>query len=171
MRPGLVVEHQIARQPLLRRADGVIGVQVDLLVFDAFPQPFYEYVVSPASFSVHADLNALVFQESRELLAGELAPLVSVEDLRAAILRDRLPHGVEAEVCSERIGEPPGQYPATRPVEHGEEIHKAPAHGKWSERPGVVALSPSLSSPNRTCTSQRIRLSIQALRNAKATSA
>ena len=41
----------------------------------------------------------------------------------------------------------------------------------WSERPGVVELSPGLSSPNRTCTSQRIRLSIQVLLKAKATSA
>ena len=41
---------------------------------------------------------------------------------------------------------------------------------QWSKRPGVVELSPGLSSPNRTCTSQRIRLSIQALLIAKATS-
>ena len=31
---------------------------------------------------------------------------------------------------------------------------------KWSERPAVVELSAGLSSPNRTCTLQRIRLSI-----------
>ncbi len=42
---------------------------------------------------------------------------------------------------------------------------------EWSESPGVVELFPGLSSPNRTCTSQRIRLSIQVLLNAKATSA
>jgi hypothetical protein len=54
---------------------------------------------------------------------------------------------------------------------HASQI-QPPFHGRqWSERPGVVALSPSLSSPNRTCTSQRIRLPIQALLNAKATSA
>jgi hypothetical protein len=41
---------------------------------------------------------------------------------------------------------------------------------EWSERPGVVELFPGLSSPNRTCTSQRIRLSIQVLLKAKATS-
>jgi hypothetical protein len=85
-------------------------------------------VVSPTAFAIHADLKPLGFQEPRELLAGELTPLVGVEDLGTAILRDRLPHGVETEVRGERIGEPPGQYPATRPVEHGEEIHKTPAH-------------------------------------------
>ncbi len=32
---------------------------------------------------------------------------------------------------------------------------------QWSKRQGVVELFPCLSSPNRTCTSRRIRLSIQ----------
>ena len=31
----------------------------------------------------------------------------------------------------------------------------------WSKRQGVVELFPGLSSPNRTCASQRMRLSIQ----------
>lgn len=57
-----------------------------------------------------------------------------------------------------------------------EQVHdrrdEQPAFGRpeWSKRPGVVELSPGLSSPNRTCTSQRIRLSVQALLIAKATS-
>jgi len=126
MRSGLVVKRQVALQPLLGRTDGVVRVQIHLLVFDTSPQPLYKHVVPPAAFAVHADLNPLVFQESRELLAGELTPLVGVEDLGTAILRDRLPHGVETEVRGQRIGEPPGQHPATRPVEHREEIHKPP---------------------------------------------
>jgi hypothetical protein len=39
-------------------------VQVDLLVFDASPQPFHEHVIPPTAFAVHADLNPVVFQES-----------------------------------------------------------------------------------------------------------
>jgi len=65
---------------------------------------------------------------------------------------------------------PPNDQTRVEIKDHGE-IEPALRSPQWSERPGVVALSPSLSSPNRTCTSQRIRLSIQALRNAKATSA
>ena len=41
---------------------------------------------------------------------------------------------------------------------------------QWSKRQGVVELFPCLSSPNRTCTSQRIRLSIQERPIAMATS-
>ena len=82
--------------------DGVICVQIDLLILNALSESFDEHVIPPAALAVHADLNPLVFQESRELLAGELTPLVGVEDLGAAILRDRLPHRIEAEVCGER---------------------------------------------------------------------
>ena len=110
---------------MMCRADGVIRVQIDLLVFDTFPESLHEHVIPPAAFAVHADLNPLIFQESCELLAGELTPLVGIEDLGAAILRDRLPHGVETEVRRQRIGEPPGQHPATGPVEYREEIYKA----------------------------------------------
>ena len=34
---------------------------------------------------------------------------------------------------------------------------------EWSERPGVVELFPGLSAPNRTCTFQRIRLSVSSV--------
>jgi len=56
-------------------------------------------------------------------------------------------------------------------VEHHGHVQPAFGSPEWSERLGVVELFPSLSSPNRTCTSQRIRLSIQVLLKAKATSA
>ncbi len=108
--------------------DGVICVQIDLLILNALSESFDEHVIPPAALAVHADLNPLVFQESRELLAGELTPLVGVEDLGAAILRDRLPHRIEAEVCGERIREPSGQHAATRPVQNGKQIHEASSH-------------------------------------------
>ena len=61
------------------------------------------------------------------------------------------------------------QKPA--PVHHRSQIDEATRHREWSKRQGVVELFPRLSSPNRTCTSQRIRLSVQVLLIAKATSA
>jgi hypothetical protein len=39
-----------------------------------------------SSWCPHLDLDAMVFQEPRQLLAGELAILIGVEDLGAAIL-------------------------------------------------------------------------------------
>jgi hypothetical protein len=60
----------------VRGADGLIGVQIDLLVFDALPESFNTHVVPPTPVPVHADLNAVVCQEPRDLQTGELAPLI-----------------------------------------------------------------------------------------------
>ena len=125
---------------LMRSPSRLVGVQIDLLVFDTFPESFHKHVVAPAPFAVHADLNAVVSEQPRELVTGELAPLVGVEDLRAAILRDRLSHRIKAEVRGQRIGEPPGQHPATRPVQNGKKIHEAPAHRNVGDigRPDLI---------------------------------
>src|SRR5205814_9782322 len=65
----------------------------------------------------------------------------------------------------------PTHHLAAEYIEHHGEVQESLPSGEWSERPGVVELSPGLSSPNRTCTFQRIRLSIQVSLIAKATSA
>jgi hypothetical protein len=82
MRPDLFVEGHVARHPLMGVANGLVGVEIDLFIFETPPQPFQEHVVAPAAGPVHADLDAVVFQESGELLTGELAPLIGIEDSR-----------------------------------------------------------------------------------------
>ena len=107
MRPGLIVERPIALQALVGRTDGVVRVQIDLLVCNALPKSLDEHVVSPTPFSVHADLDAVVVQGPRKLLTGELAPLIRIEDLRRAIVDHGILHRVQTEVGRERIGAPP----------------------------------------------------------------
>jgi len=53
------------------------------------PQPLNEQVVVVAPFSIHADLDSVPLEEPGESLAGEVAALVGVEDLRPS-LPDRL---------------------------------------------------------------------------------
>jgi hypothetical protein len=53
-----VVEVQIAADGGTGLADVVVGLQINLLVFDAAPQPLDEHIVPPRSFAVHADGNA-----------------------------------------------------------------------------------------------------------------
>ena len=55
MRPSLVLELQTVRLPLLGCADGLIGVQLDLLIFHTPPQPFQEHLVPPAALGIPAD--------------------------------------------------------------------------------------------------------------------
>ena len=136
----LVIECQVALQALVRGADGLVGVQIHLLVFDALPESFHEHVVAPAAFPVHADLNAVVFQEPRELLAGELAPLIGVEDVGRAIAGHGLLDRLQTEVGRQRVGQPPRQHPATRPVQDRKQIHEAPLHRNVGDigRPDMI---------------------------------
>ncbi len=136
----LVIECQVALHALVRTPNGVVGVQIDLLVSEAFPESFYQHGIPPTPFSIHADLDAVVRQESRELLAGELAALIGVEDGRGTMLSDRLLDRLQAEVGGQPGGHPPRQHPATGPVEHGEQIHEAPRHRNvgYIRRPDMI---------------------------------
>ncbi len=140
MRPDLIIELDVTVEPLLRVTNRLVRVEIDLLILEAPPEAFHIYVIPPTAAGIHTDLDALVIQQTRELQTGKLTALIGVEDLRMAILRDRLPHRVEAEVRGQRIGEPPRQHSATRPVQDGEERHEAPTHGNVGEvrRPDVV---------------------------------
>ena len=140
MRSVLVVERQVLPHSLTGGADAVIGPQIHLLVLHAPPQPFHEHVIPPAAGAVHTDLDAMVFQESRELLAGELAALVRVEDGRRAVAGQGLLDRLDAEVRCQRVGQPPRQHTATGPVQDREEIHKAPRHRNIRDisRPDLV---------------------------------
>ena len=68
-----------------RLADGFVGSQIDLLVFDAAPQPLDEDIVPPSPFAVHADGDAVAGEHAGEGRAGELRALVGVEDFRPAV--------------------------------------------------------------------------------------
>ena len=67
-------------------------------------------------------------QESRKLLAGELAALIRVEDLRRAMLADRLLYGLHTEVGRQRVRQPSGQHPVTRPIQDRTEIDEPALH-------------------------------------------
>jgi len=100
------------------------------------------------------------------------APIRMMDHARRRLTsRDRVVQRLQRQTSRQRLAQRPAHHLAREPIEDHRQVDELGAQAKWSERPGVVELAPSLSSPNRTCTSQRIRLSIQALLNAKATSA
>src|SRR2546427_13177767 len=59
--------------PALASGDTGIGVEVDLLVFEAAPQPLDEDVVHVAALAIHADGDRVTLQGVGEIVAGELA--------------------------------------------------------------------------------------------------
>ena len=56
----VIVEIEIAPDPAARRADALVGVQVDLLVLDCPSKPLDENVVPPRAFAVHADPDVVL---------------------------------------------------------------------------------------------------------------
>ena len=94
VRTSAVVKVQIPADRLSRFADAVVSPQIELLVFDAAPQPFDEHVVTPGAFAVHADRDAVLGQHAGEGMAGELRTLVGVEDPRLAMTRQSIPERV-----------------------------------------------------------------------------
>jgi len=140
MRPDLIIELDVTCEPLLRVTNCLGRVEIDLLILEAPPEAFHKYGIPPTAAAIHTDLDALVIQQTRALQTGKRTAVIRVEHLRVSILRDRLPHRVEAEVRGQRIREPPRQHSATRPAQDGEAIHEAPTQGNVGDirRPDVV---------------------------------
>ena len=85
MVPGLIVMPEVPVERLLQVSAILEGSEVDALVFDAAPEPFHEDVVMVAALSVHADPDAMIFENACEGLTGELDTLIGVEDLRRSM--------------------------------------------------------------------------------------
>src|SRR5258707_10460369 len=94
MGPSSVVEVEIPADRMSRLADGFVGSQIDLLVFDAAPQPLDEHVVPPCSFAIHADRDAVAGERAGEGGAGELRALVGNRYFWPAEQRDLVLGGV-----------------------------------------------------------------------------
>ena len=81
-----IIESEIAGQLLSGLGDALVGMQVDVLVLHALPQPLDEHVVDPAPLAVQADPDGVGLENLGEVVACELAALIGVEDLRAPYL-------------------------------------------------------------------------------------
>src|SRR6201993_1728620 len=58
MRSSSVIKVKIPADRISCLGDSFVGSQIDLLVFDAAPQPLDEHVVPPGALAVHADGEA-----------------------------------------------------------------------------------------------------------------
>jgi hypothetical protein len=108
-----VVECQVPPHFLMGGTDAVIGPQVHFLVLHAPPQLFPGHIITPVASVVHANLDARVFQQSRELLASKWAALIRIEAVRIAIADQGLLDHLDAEVGRPRVGQPTrGDWPS-----------------------------------------------------------
>src|SRR5215470_15799816 len=97
MRSAAIIEVEVAVDRGAGVADAVVGSQIDLLVFDAAPQPLDKDVVAPSSFAVHDDCNVIVSERAGEGRASELRSLVGVEDIWFAVTSQCILQRFDAE--------------------------------------------------------------------------
>jgi len=69
---GIVEAVDVSAERSPRLGNAGIGPQVNLLVFDAPPEPFDEHIVPPRPFAIHADRDLVTSQQPREGQAREL---------------------------------------------------------------------------------------------------
>ena len=71
---------------------------------------------------------ALLISTLANSVLVELAALIGVEDLRAAVVSKRFLDSIDAERSLHRVRQSPGQDASCEPVHHGSEIDEAARH-------------------------------------------
>lgn len=119
---------------------GLVGVEVDFLVFDRTPEPFDEHVVPPRTLAIHRDGDFRLLQHRREVHRGELRALVSIEYVGFVITGQRFLDCFDAEGCFHRDRQPPRQNSPAAPVHDGAEVDEAASHRNICQvhRPDLV---------------------------------
>lgn len=123
-----IVEGEIAADASASLGYGLVGVEIDLFVFDRPPEPLDEDVVAPRALAIHRDGDLSLLQHGCEVDGGELRTLIGVEYFRLSIAGQRVLDRFDAEVRLHRDRQPPGQNPPAKPVHDGAEIDESPRH-------------------------------------------
>src|SRR5438445_10752841 len=103
----VVVKAEPGANPSLGLGNVLIGIEVDFLVFEAAPQPLDEDIVHAPALAVHADGDPMSLEGAGEIVAGELAALVGIEDLRPAVARERFLERLHTKIGAEGVRESP----------------------------------------------------------------
>lgn len=128
MRAAAIVEIEIAGQCLPILGNGIVAVQVNLLILDRLPEVLDKDVIAPAPLAIHAALNAMLLKQADEGRAGELAAQVGVHDFWSAVFHDGFFQGVDAGIGRQAVRQAPAQHPTGGPVEYHAQIDTTPAH-------------------------------------------
>ena len=100
----LVVEVHPIANALLCLVDTVVGFEIDFLIFQTAPETLDKDIVHPTTLAVHADLNVMVLEHIGEALTGKLTALITGEDLRRPVDRQRLLQRLNARRSIQTIG-------------------------------------------------------------------
>src|SRR5690606_2868278 len=121
-------------------------VQVKVIMLEGAPEALDEHVVDRPALAVHADLHAFghttLAEHGRVGSAGELAPLVAVDDLRRAGRRNRLLEHVHHPLGIHAVGDAPVQDVAAVQIDHRHHVHESSAYGQVGDVHGPHLVLP-----------------------------
>ena len=103
VRTDIIVFADIVSKVYTKSLRAAVFVDVNLLGFQGSEPALYHNVVSPSGFAVHALPDALFFQKSLVLVAGELAALVAVENFRRSIREDSVSNRDDDRIGVQRV--------------------------------------------------------------------
>ena len=92
MKPLLIVKVEIVSQSTPSRGQGVIVVEIDLLILDTAPEPFNEDVVKIAASAVPTDGNLSRLEPISKRIRSKLTTLVGVEYQRFRLAKCPIKH-------------------------------------------------------------------------------
>ena len=70
----------------------------------------------------------MALQKAGEIVAGELATLVGIEDLRLTVPGERFLEGLDTKISAERVGQSPRQHRAAHPVHDDHQVEEPLGH-------------------------------------------
>ncbi len=83
MWPLVIIEAHVSIYSRSGFTHALVGPKIHLLVLEGPSQPLDKDVVRVLPLAIHTDLDASLQQQVRKGVAGELTPLIGVEDLRS----------------------------------------------------------------------------------------
>jgi hypothetical protein len=87
--PLLIIEHQPIVDTLLGLSDTIVGLEINLFVFQSSPEALNKDIIQPSALAVHADFDAVIFQYIGKIFTGKLSALVAIEYISCAVVCQR----------------------------------------------------------------------------------
>jgi hypothetical protein len=118
----VVIEGEILRQPCLQLHQRAVASEVHILVLHRSPQALDEDVVQCAPTTIHTDRDAMLLEQARKAITGELRALIRVEDPRHLLPIQRLLQTLHTEPAIQGVTHPPAQHLAAVPIDHRHQV-------------------------------------------------
>ena len=99
----------------------LVGVGINILVFDSSPQSFHEDIVIRSATMIHTDLCSSIQKKGCKLWAGEMTSLVTIHDLRLRYIQS-FPAGIQDKVDLHAVIKFPVEIISREPVDNCHKI-------------------------------------------------